>query len=153
MTVLARTLPDARAARRALIATHPEVRGAFLASTHGACWRNLGGQRTARAFVVPGAETGPGYLRCLDVLRRNLRKTPGADADVCFLPVPVPPAERAVRAVLALHKPITGTYVNAPDVAVCEHCTAGGDPYCYVADTYPCPTVAAVLAEGVEVML
>ncbi len=55
----------------------------------------------------------------------------------------------AVARVRKLHKRVTGHYVNRPDLAVCEYCTSGGDPYCYPegAEEWPCPTIRALEGE------
>lgn len=58
-----------------------------------------------------------------------------------------PPPDTAPAArVRALHRPVTGTYSNAPEIAVCSYCTSGGDPYCYPdgANMWPCPTILAL---------
>lgn len=40
-------------------------------------------------------------------------------------------------------------YMHEYGYQVCSHCTSGGDPFHYVSDEYPCPTIQAL--DGVTI--
>lgn len=63
------------------------------------------------------------------------------------------PRDAAIARVRVLHKRVTGHYYNRPDVAVCEHCTSGGDPFHYPQDAeqWPCATIKALDGDTVAV--
>lgn len=114
--------------------TLARIRERAAAATEGP-WEAKGG------FVEPSREDLPTVVECSDPEVHDVDNAAfiaAARTDVPWLLEQVGIRDKALEAVLELHKPIQASMTSrdgVSDVTVCDHCF---DP------TWPCPTVAAI---------